>query len=103
MAMTSEKKSNGTNIEPPGDPPDLEGYRVKIDCAIPPSAPSAHPQTRRGPSLQPFGAETKQGGGSAAGLCRHHAGRFDQGAGFHQPAEVLFVQMPSRDRFHRAL
>ena len=67
---------------------------------------SAVARTRRpgaGPLLQHLAAEAKQRGRPPAGLCRHHAGWFDQGAGFHQPAEILLVQMPPRDRFHGAL
>ena len=64
---------------------------------------AANAQARRRPLLQHLAAEAKQRGGPAAGLCRHHAGRFDQGAGFHQPAEILLVQMPPRDRLHGPL
>src|SRR6266480_1323489 len=107
MAITSEKKSNGeSNIKPPGDRPGLRAYRVKssskpwASCV---SAAPAYPQARRGPLLQHLAAEMKQCGGPAASLCRQHASRFDQGAGFHQSAEILLVQMPPRDRFHGPL
>src|SRR5882757_1715512 len=98
IAITSEKKSNGkSNIEPPGDWPGLRAYRVKS------SASPAHPQARRGPLLQHLAAEAKQRGGPPTGLCRHHPGWFDQGAGFHEAPEILLVQVPPRDRFHGPL
>src|SRR6202048_280295 len=67
------------------------------------SAPPPHAQARRGPLLQHLAWEAKQRGGPATGLCRHPAGWFDQRAGLHQPAEILLVQMPPRDRFHGPL
>src|SRR5712675_1764975 len=101
-AITSAKKSNGvSNIKPPGDWPGLKGLPRQKSSA--PSAPPAHAQTRRGALLQHLAPEAKQRGGPPAGLCRHHAGWFDQGAGFHQPAEILLVQMPPRNRFHGPL
>src|SRR3977135_996343 len=110
MAITSEKKSSGeSNIKPPRnfqrDRPDLSGLRVKsfkprqAVSAVRPSAPPPHTQARRGPLLQHLAAEAKQCSRPSTGLCRHHAGGFDQRAGFHQPAEILLVQMPPRDRF----
>src|SRR6266404_8430836 len=102
MAITSAKESNGeSNIMPPGYRPGLKGLPRQKSLA--PSAPSAHTQTRRGALLQHLAAETKQRGGPPAGLCRHHAGRFDQRAGLHQPAEILLVQMPPRNGFHGPL
>src|SRR5260370_219025 len=95
MAITSEKKSNGkSNIKPPGDRPGVGAYRVKSSSAVRPSAPPADAQARRTPLLHHLATEAKQGGGPSSGLCRHHAGWFDQGAGFHQPAEILLVQVP---------
>src|SRR5260370_24546164 len=100
MAITSEKKSNGkSNIKPPGDRPGVGAYRVKSSSAVRPSAPPADAQARRRPLLQHLAAEAKQRGGASTGLWRHHAGWFDQGAGVHQPAGILFVAVPPRDRF----
>src|SRR5258707_15597060 len=98
MAITSEKKSNGeSNIKPPGNleenssaiGPASGRTSSNLKCrpavsAVRPLAPPAHPQARRRPLLQHLAAKPKQRGGPAAGLCRHHAGWVNQGAGFHQ-------------------
>src|SRR5260370_40824234 len=103
-AISSAKKSNGkSNIKPPGDRPGVRAYRVKIFSAADASASAAHAQARCRPLLQHLAAEAKQRGGPATGLCRHHAAGFDQAAGVHQPAEILLVQMPPRDRLHGPL
>src|ERR1700686_831746 len=95
MAITSEKKLVGkSNIRPPGDRADNEGQTAFQEY----SAPPAYPQARRRPLLQHLAAESEQRGGPPAGLCRHHAGRFDKGAGLDQPAEILLVQVTPRDR-----
>src|SRR6267154_2554784 len=89
--------------------PTFRAYRVKsfkpsqAVSAVRPSAPPPHAQARRGPLLQHLAAEAKQCSRPSTGLCRHHAGGFDQRAGFHQPAQILFVEMTPRDRFHGPL
>src|SRR5260370_21019833 len=95
IAISSAKKSYGeSNIKPPGSRPGVEGLTAFEKS----SAPSANAQAWRGPLLQHLAAEAEQRGGTSAGLCRHHPGRVDQGPGFHQPAEILLVQVPPRDR-----
>src|SRR5712671_6179014 len=103
-AISSAKKSNGeSNIKPPGDRSELKDLSHQIVIAVRPSAPPAYAQAGRRPLLQHLAAKSKQRGGPPAGLCRHHPGWFDQGAGFYQPAEILLVQMPPRNRFHGVL
>src|SRR5688500_2265479 len=76
--------------------------RSSVDCSRN-KLPAAHPKSGRRPLLQHTAAETKQRGGPSAGLCGHIAGRFDQRAGFHQPAEILLVQVTPRNRFDGSL
>src|SRR5882672_2251421 len=102
LQETSQETSNAVA-------PTFRAYRVKsvkpyrAVSAARPSAPPPYTQARRGPLLQHLAAKAKQCRGPSAGLCRHHAGGFDQRAGFHQPAKILLVKMPSRDRFHGPL
>src|SRR5882724_2143445 len=102
LQETSQETSNAVA-------PTFRAYRFKsvkpyqAVSAVRPSAPPPHAQARRGPLLQHLAAEAKQCSRPSTGLCRHHAGGFDQRAGFHQPAEILLVQMPPRDRFHGPL
>ena len=76
-----------------------EGRRAL--AVLPRTAGDAH--AGGGAFAQHVAAEAEQFGGPAAGALVLLAGALDKASGFHQPPQVLLVQMHAGERFNDAL
>src|SRR5262249_17530649 len=96
-ASNTAMRSNGASksMRPPGD------RRGRPTPNL--LAPGAHAQAGRRPLLEYFAPEAVERRRPSSGLCRHHAGRFDQRFRLDQAAEILLVQVTAGDRLHRVL